>query len=74
MPIAIPPMVEMLQWHKVHDYDPANQWFRRLLKEAIRDLPPEPPSIAASGKDHQRRASRGGRPRARHRRDRAATM
>jgi DNA-binding transcriptional LysR family regulator len=45
MPIAIPPMVEMLQWHKVHDYDPANQWFRRLLKEAVSDLSPEPPSI-----------------------------
>jgi DNA-binding transcriptional LysR family regulator len=46
MPIAIPPMVEMLQWHKVHDYDPASQWFRRLLKDAVRDLPHEPPSIS----------------------------
>jgi hypothetical protein len=27
LPIAIPPMVEMLQWHQVHDCDPANQWF-----------------------------------------------
>jgi hypothetical protein len=45
MPIAMPPMVEMLQWHRVHDYDPANQWFRRLLKAAVNDLPREPPGI-----------------------------
>jgi len=41
MPISIPPMVEILQWHKVHDYDPASQWFRRLLKDGARDLPLE---------------------------------
>jgi LysR family nod box-dependent transcriptional activator len=23
-PIAIPPMIEMVQWHEVHDYDPAS--------------------------------------------------
>jgi DNA-binding transcriptional LysR family regulator len=45
MPIAIPPMVEMLQWHTVHDYDPASQWFRGLLREAVGDLPKEPPPI-----------------------------
>jgi hypothetical protein len=39
MPIAIPPMVEMLQWHKVHEYDPASQWFRRMLTAAVADLP-----------------------------------
>jgi LysR family transcriptional regulator, nod-box dependent transcriptional activator len=42
VPIDIPPMVEILQWHKVHDYDPANQWFRGLLKEGVRDLPRVP--------------------------------
>jgi len=57
MPIAIPPMVEMLQWHKVHDYDPANRWFRRLLKEAVSDLPHEPPSIARSERIHQTRST-----------------
>jgi len=53
MPIAIPPMVEVLQWHKVHDYDPASQWFRRLLKEAVSDLPHEPPPITESGRNRQ---------------------
>jgi DNA-binding transcriptional LysR family regulator len=38
LPIAIPPMVEMLQWHQVHDCDPANQWFRRVLKETVSGL------------------------------------
>ena len=69
MPIAIPPMVEMVQWHEVHDYDPANQWFRRLLKEAIGDLPHEPPAIAAGRKETGNRP-----PRRRRRIDRAATM
>jgi DNA-binding transcriptional LysR family regulator len=69
MPIAIPPMVETVQWHQVHDYDPANQWFRRLLKEAIGDLPHEPPAIAAGGKE-----TGNGPPRRRRRIDRAATM
>jgi DNA-binding transcriptional LysR family regulator len=73
LPIAIPPMVEMLQWHKVHDYDPANQWFRRVLKEAVSDLPHDPPSIATGGKDRQRRTT-GARPPGRRRSGRAATM
>jgi LysR family transcriptional regulator, nod-box dependent transcriptional activator len=48
IPVAMPPMVEMLQWHRVHDYDPASQWFRRLLKEAVSDLPHEPPRIGGA--------------------------
>lgn len=47
LPIEIPPLVEMLQWHTVHDQDPANQWFRRLLKDAIANLPPRP--LSAGG-------------------------
>lgn len=74
LPIAIPPMVEMLQWHKVHDYDPANQWFRRLLKEAINDLPHDPPSIAAGGKNRRSRAAGDSRPRGGRRTARTATM
>jgi DNA-binding transcriptional LysR family regulator len=45
LPIALPPMVEMLQWHKVHEYDPAHHWFRRLLKEAVATLPSRPPAV-----------------------------
>jgi DNA-binding transcriptional LysR family regulator len=45
LPIAMPPMVEMLQWHKVHEYDPAHAWFRRLLKQVVQTLPSEPPVI-----------------------------
>ena len=50
LPIAMPPMVEMLQWHKVHEYDPAHDWFRGLLKKVVQMLPSQPPVI------------RGGRP------------
>jgi LysR family transcriptional regulator, nod-box dependent transcriptional activator len=35
LPIAIPPMVEMLQWHRVHDRDPAHVWLRAQLREVI---------------------------------------
>jgi LysR family nod box-dependent transcriptional activator len=55
MPVAMPPMVEMLQWHRVHDYDPASQWFRRVLKEAVSDLPHDPPPIAGTARSRPRR-------------------
>lgn len=48
MPIEIPPLVEMLQWHRVHDLDPAHQWFRRLLRDTVRELPtpaPDKPTL-----------------------------
>ena len=62
LPIAMPPMVEMLQWHKVHDYDPAHHWFRRLLKQVAQTLPSRPPVIrngrAARGAPGARRRPR----------------
>ena len=42
LPIALPPMVEMLQWHKVHEYDPAHHWFRGLLRTVVQRLPSTP--------------------------------
>jgi DNA-binding transcriptional LysR family regulator len=45
LPIAMPPMVEMLQWHKVHEYDPAHDWFRGLLKKIVQTMPSQPPVI-----------------------------
>jgi LysR family nod box-dependent transcriptional activator len=47
MPIAMPPMVELLQWHKVHEYDPAHHWFRGLLTRVVQTLPSQPPVIRA---------------------------
>jgi LysR family transcriptional regulator, nod-box dependent transcriptional activator len=63
LPIAIPPMVEMLQWHKVHDYDPASQWFRRLLKEAVNDLPHQPIATNETGRTRPPRSAISRRPR-----------
>lgn len=45
LPIDIPPMIEMLQWHKVHEHDPVHQWFRGLLRTVVQRLPSEPPVI-----------------------------
>ena len=38
LPIAMPPMVEMLQWHKVREDDPACQWFRGLIQTVVHGL------------------------------------
>ena len=57
MPIAMPPMVEMLQWHKVHDYDPAHQWFRRLLKDAV-NAAAQPPAIRAGRPSREQAVTR----------------
>jgi DNA-binding transcriptional LysR family regulator len=35
VPIAIPPMIEVLQWHRAHAQDPAHLWLRLRLKEAV---------------------------------------
>jgi len=32
LPIDVPPMTEVLQWHKYHDQDPAYIWLRGVLK------------------------------------------
>jgi len=32
LPIAVPAMTEVLQWHKYHDKDPAYVWFRETLR------------------------------------------
>jgi LysR family transcriptional regulator, nod-box dependent transcriptional activator len=73
MPIAMPPMVEMLQWHKVHDYDPASQWFRRLLKAAVNDLPREPPAIPDSRHSRRSRPKSSARSRGPRRTSRATS-
>jgi DNA-binding transcriptional LysR family regulator len=73
MPIAIPPMVEMLQWHKVHDYDPASQWFRHLLKKAVSDLPQEPIAMTEPGRNRPPRSALSRRPRGPRRRRSAAS-
>jgi DNA-binding transcriptional LysR family regulator len=39
VPIEIPPVVQVAQWHTVHDADPAHRWFRGMLKAAVATLP-----------------------------------
>jgi len=72
VPIAIPPMVEMLQWHTMHHNDPASCWFCQLLKDAVSALPQEPPSIVDSSRQVQPRSTSKRRPRGPRRRRPAA--
>jgi len=34
-PVEIPPLEELMQWHKSRDRDPGTAWLRSLLKDAI---------------------------------------
>jgi DNA-binding transcriptional LysR family regulator len=38
VPVAIPPIVEVLQWHRAHDRDPAHVWLRSQLKAGVAQL------------------------------------
>ncbi len=38
LPVAMPPMTEVLQWHKYHDQDPAYIWLRGALKDNAANL------------------------------------
>jgi LysR family transcriptional regulator, nod-box dependent transcriptional activator len=40
-PIEIPPIVEMVQWHKYQERDPAIRWFLGVLRTVALDLPIE---------------------------------
>ncbi len=62
LPIEMPPMVEKLQWHTVHEQDPAHRWFRALLKDVAGEMPARPP-LVREGRA-RRRAKPGPRPRA----------
>lgn len=57
LPMAMPPMVEVLQWHQVHEYDPAHHWFRGLLMKAVRALPAQPP-VVRGGRARRARVTR----------------
>ena len=39
LPIELPPLVEVLHWHRAHNQDPVHLWFRRILKQAVAALP-----------------------------------
>ena len=47
LPVDIPPMVEVVQWHRIRDEDPAYRWFRRVLKQTVAQLPEASRPIAS---------------------------
>ena len=61
VPVDIPPIVEVLQWHLAHDRDPAHLWFRSQLKDGVAQLEgavEAAASSAAVGSGSHRRRSR----------------
>lgn len=42
LPLDVPPMTEVLQWHKYHDQDPAYIWLRKIIGEETRKLLEKP--------------------------------
>ena len=47
LPVRIPPLVEMLQWHKAHSHNPAHMWLRAQIKEVASRMPS--PTMAIDG-------------------------
>jgi DNA-binding transcriptional LysR family regulator len=41
-PVPMPPLVEVIQWHRYRDQDPARSWFHGVLKQAVGDRAPKP--------------------------------
>ena len=37
-PVEIPPLTDVLQWHRVQDKDPANLWLRELVREVASQI------------------------------------
>jgi len=60
VPVDIPPIVEVLQWHRAHDRDPAHLWFRSQLKVGVAQLEgaaeAASSSAAARSGSHRRRS------------------
>jgi DNA-binding transcriptional LysR family regulator len=53
VPIDMPPMVEMLQWHRAHDHDPAHIWLRAQMRDAVAALA-SPAAPGPPRREHRR--------------------
>lgn len=54
VPIAMPPMIEMLQWHRAHDHDPAHMWLRDQVRDAVAALAPLSMPVAPQRREYRR--------------------
>jgi len=57
LPVDVPPMTEVLQWHKYHDKDPAYVWLREVLRDQAADLSGH--LIAHSNRHRHARTAKG---------------
>jgi LysR family transcriptional regulator, nod-box dependent transcriptional activator len=46
-PVEIPPLIEVLQWHKAHNQNPAHVWFRAQIREAVSRMESASPGASA---------------------------
>lgn len=53
VPLEMPPMIEMLQWHRAHDHDPAHIWLRTQMREAVAALAPPEASRHRAARDRR---------------------
>src|SRR5204862_2330425 len=51
--VRIPPLIEVLQWHKAHSQNPAHMWFRTQIKDVAARMPSS--AAAVGGSTVQRR-------------------
>ena len=51
-PVRIPPLVEVLQWHKAHSQNSAHMWFRTQIKDVASRMPSPAATVEASRRRH----------------------
>ena len=59
--VEIPPLVEVLQWHKAHDQHPAHLWFRAQLRDAVLRMESSSRSTERPTPDEHRQRSKRSR-------------
>ena len=53
-PVRIPPLVEVLQWHKAHSQNSAHMWLRAQIKEVASRMPSPAAAVQASTRRRRR--------------------
>jgi DNA-binding transcriptional LysR family regulator len=59
-PVRIPPLVEMLQWHKANGQNSAHMWLRAQIKEVASRMPSPAAAVEGSAVQHRGEVKRAG--------------
>src|SRR5438477_1672919 len=60
LPVRIPPLVEVLQWHKAHSQNPAHMWFRTQIRDVALRMPSPTAAMAGSSVQSRKQVKRMG--------------